>query len=64
MIAVVADAPDYAHKRGVIHRDTKPSNFLLSTDGRMSINERREKNVCISYTRGPDDGDEDHQRRS
>jgi serine/threonine protein kinase len=39
MIAEVADALDYAHKNGVIHRDMKPSNLLLSPSGRLSIND-------------------------
>jgi serine/threonine protein kinase/Tfp pilus assembly protein PilF len=39
MIAEVADALDYAHKQGVIHRDVKPSNLLLSPQGRLSIND-------------------------
>jgi len=39
MIADVADALDYAHNQGVIHRDMKPSNLLLSRDGRLSIND-------------------------
>lgn len=38
MIADVADALDFAHNHGVIHRDMKPSNLLLTPDGRLSIN--------------------------
>ncbi len=39
MIADVADGLEYAHNHGVIHRDMKPSNLLLSPDGRLSIND-------------------------
>jgi serine/threonine protein kinase len=39
MIADVADALDHAHKNMVIHRDIKPSNLLLSSDGRLSVND-------------------------
>jgi serine/threonine protein kinase len=37
MVAGVADALDYARRNGVIHRDAKPSNLLLSPDGRLSL---------------------------
>jgi tetratricopeptide (TPR) repeat protein len=37
LIAEVADALDHAHKQGVIHRDVKPANLLLSPAGRLSL---------------------------
>jgi len=39
MMAEVADALDYAHGQGVIHRDIKPWNLLLSPLGRLSMND-------------------------
>jgi WD40 repeat protein/tRNA A-37 threonylcarbamoyl transferase component Bud32 len=33
LIASVADALQYAHDRGVIHRDVKPSNIMIGEDG-------------------------------
>ncbi len=33
LVARVADALQYAHERGVVHRDVKPSNLMIMTTG-------------------------------
>ncbi len=37
LVAVLAEALDYAHKQGVIHRDVKPSNIMIDSLGRPHI---------------------------
>ena len=34
LMSSVADALDYAHRQGVLHRDMKPSNILIDTTGK------------------------------
>jgi serine/threonine protein kinase len=37
VVEAVARALDFAHSRGLVHRDVKPANILLDTSGRPSL---------------------------
>jgi serine/threonine protein kinase len=37
LVATVAEALHYAHKRGLVHRDIKPGNILIDEDGKPYV---------------------------
>ncbi len=37
LVATVAEALHYAHKQGLVHRDVKPGNILIETDGQPYV---------------------------
>src|SRR5262249_24001275 len=37
IIALSADALDYAHRQGIVHRDIKPSNIRLDKSGHVKV---------------------------
>lgn len=46
LIAEVAEALAYAHREGIIHRDVKPSNLILASNGRLVLLDFGIARVC------------------
>jgi ankyrin repeat protein/predicted Ser/Thr protein kinase len=52
ILAQIAVALDYAHKEGVVHRDVKPPNILVRSDGRVKIADFGIAKVTAAATTG------------
>ena len=37
IVADIADALHFAHEKGIVHRDVKPANILMTSDGRVKV---------------------------
>jgi serine/threonine protein kinase/dienelactone hydrolase len=49
LVGEVADALHYAHGQGIIHRDVKPSNFMLTRNGRLILLDFGIARICQEH---------------
>jgi hypothetical protein len=54
MYVQVCRALDHAHRKGIVHRDVKPSNILVANDGFRAVPRVIDFGIAKSLQRGPD----------